>query len=679
MALIKPKKERVHGRLILKSDQQSKVEGYQILLAFVPAQPGAPPLKKLFEPHIAGSCNVLTLNKLDYELELEPGHYQLFARCHRAAIDGPRLKIDPAFADATPLAKAIEVRKGAPLLLNLPLTVPKAEAPAPAPGAPDGGGPPLGSPFSSAPRAAPSAPGGAPAAPAAPKGSLAALNPWSQSAKAVALVWATDDRIHVHPWRARPGAEDRLNAQVPSNSRRAFEFAQQHMAEGRVDRALSGYRQALDSFDQGLHATLPEWLFQLRLAIARCLLDSAGVKEALALLSPHLARGKATVLPLPLAVDLLGTLATALAISSDLEVVERLTIQLLAMVLKGEGPRDDLATRTAVDYRRRVLQSFVSRAEPERLLEYLDKETPLLGDPAGQLAGGMARFNALVKLGRGGAASTFGKKLLYNLEHEGSPEAQAALGTLRRELRDLMPGGDPNLIHSGASARRPAEVALGEKLIAAASQGRIDVLTALAKDAPGKLDSGAQGFRTALMAAAAAGQAAAARWLVEHGARVPLTASDSRSALHLAAEAGHVEVLTFLLSKGAAIDGRDGLLHTPLHLAAAGNRSSAVLTLLQHRAALDARDVSGDTPLSLAAWKGGAETIPMLVSAGADPNGRGDDGVTALMKAARVGQVKAVEALLQAGADKTLQDDGGHTAMDWATRAQQAAAARLLA
>ncbi len=666
MALFAGKKERVHGRLVLKGEQPSAVSGHQITLAFVPAVPGGPPPKKLIEQQIAGSCTVLTLTKLEYEVELEPGHYQLVARCRSATLDGPRIAIGSSFADAMPLPKAIEVRKGAPMLLNLPLAIPRPDA-APAPSAP-GAGP-------SAPRG-PSA--SAPGAQGGGRPKSLPMPAWSQAAKVVAVVWASDDRIHVHPWRARAGVEDRLNAQVPPNSRRAFEIANQHLAEGRLDRALSGFRQALDAFDPELHPTLPEWLLQVQLAIARCLLTPEGYKEALGLLANHLARGKSQVAPVPIAVELLGTTAAATAIAGELDVVERLTMQMLALVLRGEGPRDEQALQSALESRKKVLQRFTSRAEPERLLEYLDKETALLGDPSNQLAGGMARFQALAKLGRGGAASAFGRKLLNNLELEGGAEAQEAVGTLRKELRELMAGGDPNLIHSSASVRRPKEIAFADRLIAAATQGQTSELESLAREQPGKLDTPAQGFRTALMMAAGAGQAGAVHWLVERGARVHLTGSDSRTPLLLAAEAGHAEVVTYLLSKGAAIDHRDHSLQTALHLAAANNRAHVVLTLIQRSAPLDARDVSHDTPLTLGAAQGAAEVIPMLVSAGADPNERADDGVTALMKAARFGQAGAVQALLQAGADKNLQDDGGHTALEWATRAQQAAAARLL-
>lgn len=673
-------KSRVHGRLILKGDTSSKIEGWQVMLAFVPAQPGNPPLKKLFEPHIAGSCIVLSLAKLEYELELDPGHYQLFARCRRAAIDGPRLDIDERFFDLTPLAKAVEVKKGQALFLNLPLTMTGVAAQPPtlaaAPGTP------------SAPRPNPSAPGDSPFpsftdsaprqgnAPARPKHTP--LRIFDEKARAVALVWATDDRIHVHPWKLRPGIADRLGAQVPPNSRRAFDIAQNHMVNGRVSDAMFGYKQALDSFVPSLHGAVPEWLLDLKLAIARNLTTTEGCKEALAMLQPHFSRNKSLAVPLPTAVEVLGITAAAASIYGELDLVERLVIQMLAMVLRGEGARDNEATAAAVEYRKKALKFFVSRAEPERLLEYLDKETPLLGDPSGQLAGGMARFEALVKLGRGAATVAFGRKLLNNLETDGSAEAQEAIGKLRKELRDVIAMGDANAINSSAAGRRPQEVAHAEKIIASASAGRIDLLEQLAKSHPGKFDLAAGGFRTGLMMAAAAGQLAAVKWLAEHGAKPGLTSSDSRNALLLASEGGHAEVVHYLLGKGLQVDHRDGSLQTALHLAAANNRANAVRALLEASPPLDARDVAGDTPLTLCAQRDTPEVVEVLVTAGADPNQKIDDGITPLMKAARFGQVRTVQALLDGGADKSVQDDGGRRAFDWATRAQQPAAAKLV-
>lgn len=146
--------------------------------------------------------------------------------------------------------------------------------------------------------------------------------------------------------------------------------------------------------------------------------------------------------------------------------------------------------------------------------------------------------------------------------------------------------------------------------------------------------------------AAAKGDAAALKTLIQQKADVNGTQPDGATALQWAAYKNDLAMADILLAAGAdpKIANRDGA-----------------------------------TPLSLAAINGSAPMIQKLLKAGADPNEKHPKGETALMFASRNGNVDAVKVLLDAKADVNAKESvRGTTALMWAAEQSHPAAIKLL-
>ena len=243
--------------------------------------------------------------------------------------------------------------------------------------------------------------------------------------------------------------------------------------------------------------------------------------------------------------------------------------------------------------------------------------------------------------------------------------------------------------------------------------------------------------RTALMAAAEAGEAEMVRQLIALGADVnkgnevvgsPRTTPLSCAAISSSAERDRI--LRLLLEAGAdpdrlGADGRTALMHAVERdvgfFGRIGEFALSTRTLIEAGADLEIRDPYGLTAymraLSLASSmdldevaeryqelgelleKAGASTAGLaeielvwavvmaeterlgeLLAAGADPNARRHDGATALMLAVRDGERKIAERLISAGCDVEARQwiDRGPTAMDAAVAAGNQPIYRML-
>ena len=155
-----------------------------------------------------------------------------------------------------------------------------------------------------------------------------------------------------------------------------------------------------------------------------------------------------------------------------------------------------------------------------------------------------------------------------------------------------------------------------------------------------------------------------------HGADAPLAQAAAR---------GDVAAVRALLEQRADVDakGVDGA--TPLHRAVHADHLNIAEMLLKAGASATAGDRYGVTPLYLASVNGNARMIQRLLDAGADPHAVDPAGETALMTAARTGAPAALRVLLDRGARVDARDpEFQQTALMIAVREGHDAAVELL-
>jgi ankyrin repeat protein len=155
-------------------------------------------------------------------------------------------------------------------------------------------------------------------------------------------------------------------------------------------------------------------------------------------------------------------------------------------------------------------------------------------------------------------------------------------------------------------------------------------------------------------------------------------AADER--LHRAAAAGDTALVKQLLERGLPVDGRDLQGRTALHWAARVRpRTPEIAILLAHGAKVAAVDREGQTPLHLAAEGSNVEEARALVKAGADINAVDDRGRTPLhlAQAHDTGSFALYRLLIDGGAKLGARDIMGRTPLhavcdtdlEWAVKA----------
>jgi ankyrin repeat protein len=158
---------------------------------------------------------------------------------------------------------------------------------------------------------------------------------------------------------------------------------------------------------------------------------------------------------------------------------------------------------------------------------------------------------------------------------------------------------------------------------------------------------------TRIADAAARGDVAAVRSLIQQRADVNGALGDGMTALHWAADRGDDVLATLVIAAGADVAPKTRLGgHTPLHIAAAGGRVAIVRHLLEAKASPAERTTTGATPLHFAAAAGNLDVVSALLDGGADLNVREPQwGQTPLMFAAAAGRTDVVQTLARRGAD----------------------------
>ena len=108
------------------------------------------------------------------------------------------------------------------------------------------------------------------------------------------------------------------------------------------------------------------------------------------------------------------------------------------------------------------------------------------------------------------------------------------------------------------------------------------------------------------------GSVAAAKVLVDYGAKVNAKNASGSISLHSAAANNSSKMVDFLLDKGANVDAKDRYESTPLHYAAYFNAVNAAKSLIQGGANMRAINSEWQTPLDYAKDEGHTEMINLL-------------------------------------------------------------------
>jgi len=170
-------------------------------------------------------------------------------------------------------------------------------------------------------------------------------------------------------------------------------------------------------------------------------------------------------------------------------------------------------------------------------------------------------------------------------------------------------------------------------------------------------------FRRAVESADADG---AAQLLETHPKLAAAKLEGGETFLHLAAAKGQAAIVRLLLDKGADVHVADGRGSSAI-VPAAGSGSVETVALLLDRGADPGMNASGEmSAIHKAAATGRVEVLRLLHERGVDVNLRLKSGTTPLHAAAMLGNRDAVVYLLENGADVNAQRDDGATPMDWA-------------
>jgi ankyrin repeat protein len=195
----------------------------------------------------------------------------------------------------------------------------------------------------------------------------------------------------------------------------------------------------------------------------------------------------------------------------------------------------------------------------------------------------------------------------------------------------------------------------------AIQKNAVSDIRALLTDQP-DLDQPASDGKTALMAAAAAGDAALLEKLLQAGADPQRLNHKLASALVYAAWGGSPAVVRLLLAHQIDIDQRATNGWTALTMAAAKGHDQVVRMLILKGATVDVRDVHGWTPLMRAVDRRRDEAVRVLVEAGgAAPEVVNMRGQTALHIAAAAGNRSTYELLIALGCNPQQRDFNGET------------------
>jgi len=182
---------------------------------------------------------------------------------------------------------------------------------------------------------------------------------------------------------------------------------------------------------------------------------------------------------------------------------------------------------------------------------------------------------------------------------------------------------------------------------------------------------------TAACVAAKNGQQESVAALIGEGVEVNARNGAGASVLHYAAYAGHQKLAEWLLKQGADVNLADVDGYRPLHVAVLHRRSDLVRLLADKGADLEARKDDGNTCLMDASHFGDRDIVAVLLEKGASINARSESTGRTALHHA-LGQDAVLRLLIERGADLNAEDGSGLTPLSLAVRRGLSDAADVL-
>lgn len=219
---------------------------------------------------------------------------------------------------------------------------------------------------------------------------------------------------------------------------------------------------------------------------------------------------------------------------------------------------------------------------------------------------------------------------------------------------------------SGAGATAPGTTAPSTTGTGTAAPSTTPTATPSARAATPRTTMSRSDATRALFAAAADGDAAAARAALRNRADLKARNDKGQTALVVATKAKQTEVAVLLLDAGADPDTKDQLQDSAFLYAGAEGLNEILRATLRHGADVTSTNRFGGTALIPASEHGYTETVRILINAGVDVDHVNDLGWTAMLEAIVLNdgsaeQVDVVRQLIGAGADTGIRDRDGRT------------------
>ena len=189
--------------------------------------------------------------------------------------------------------------------------------------------------------------------------------------------------------------------------------------------------------------------------------------------------------------------------------------------------------------------------------------------------------------------------------------------------------------------------------------------------------------RTALVDAAARGDTAQVRKLLDAGAPVEQRDTRGRTPVLAATAGNHLATVQLLIQRGADVNAQDDQHDSAFLLAGASGYTDIVRATLSAAADLKSTNRYGGTALIPACHRGHVDTVRLLLSTAIDVDHINKLGWTALLEAVILGEggpahAEIVRMLIAHGARVNLADSQGVTPLQHSLQRRQTQVAQLL-